>query len=85
MNPEIRPQKFTTTTVKLGAIFEKNRRSTVILKINGATPQLDQNLKPTTYLSGHFFIYIYIYILILVTYPVYTIFVFPKHNLIILM
>ena len=50
----IRSQKYPTTTVKLGTIFEKSRRSSVILKINGATPQLDQNLKPTRYLSGHF-------------------------------
>ena len=36
-------------------IFEKCRRSSVILKIVGATPQLDQNIKPTRYLSGQFF------------------------------
>ena len=52
------PQNY-TTTVKLGSIFEKSRRI-VILKINGATPQLDQNLKPTRDLPGKFFIYTYI-------------------------
>merc|ERR1712115_473913 len=31
---------------KLETIFEKNHRSSVILKIGGATPQLVQNLTP---------------------------------------
>ena len=44
--PGIRSQKYAATTVKLGTIFGKSRRSSVILKINGATPQLDQNWKP---------------------------------------
>ena len=69
MNPEIRPQKYTTTMVKLGTIFVKTVSSRVILKIVGATPQLDQNLKPTRNLCGQFFyknlsIYTYIYIYI---------------------
>ena len=42
----IRSQEYPTTMVKLGTIFEKSRLSGLILKINGATPQLDQNLKP---------------------------------------
>ena len=60
--PGIRSQKYYATTVKLGTIFGKSRRSIVILKINGATPQLDQNLKPTRNLSGHFlYVYLNIY------------------------
>ena len=59
----IRSQQYTATTVKFGTIFGKSRRSSVILKINGATPQLDQNLKPTRNLPGHFlYIYLSIYI-----------------------
>ena len=52
----IRSQKYTTTTVKLGTIFEKSRLSSVIFKINEATSQLNQNLKPTTNLCGRFYI-----------------------------
>ena len=37
----IRSQKYPTKTVELGTIFEKSKHSSVILKINGATPQLD--------------------------------------------
>ena len=43
---EIMPQKY-STTVKLVTIFEKSRRRRMVLKINGATPQLDQKVKPT--------------------------------------
>ena len=46
ISSEIMPQKYTTTTVKLGTISEKSRRSIVILKINGATHHLNQNLIP---------------------------------------
>ena len=45
--------------VNLGTIFEKSRRSRVILKINGASPQLDQNLKPTRIFSAFITIVIY--------------------------
>ena len=60
---EIMPQKNPTMTVKLGTIFEKSRRRRLVLKINGATPQLDQNLKPTRYLCGQLlYIYLCIYV-----------------------
>ena len=62
---EITSQKYTTTTVKLGTIFEKSRPSSVILKINGGTPPFHQNLKPTRYLTENFGnIYICIHCLI---------------------
>ena len=59
--PEIRSQKYKIPPriVKLGTIFEKTVSSRVILKIVGATPQLDQNFKPITNLSRQFF-YIYL-------------------------
>ena len=41
--------------MELGTIFEKTIPSRVILKIIGATPQLDQNLKPIRNLCGQFF------------------------------
>ena len=63
MNPETRPQKYTTAMVKLGTIFVKTVSSRVILKIVGATPQLDQNLKPTRNLCGQLlYIYLCIYV-----------------------
>ena len=40
------PSIFHRKIVKLGTIFEKKVCLKGILKINGATPQLDQNLKP---------------------------------------
>ena len=51
-------QKSTTKTVKFGTIFEKGRLSSMILKIVGASPQLDQNFRPARKVSGQFFIYI---------------------------
>ena len=63
MNPEIRPQKYTTTMVKLRTIFVKTVSSRVILKIVGATPQLDQNLKPQEICADNFlYIYLSIYV-----------------------
>ena len=59
IEPGIRSQKFNSSMVKLGNNFEKSGGSTVILKNHRVTPQLDQNLKPTSNLSGHFSIYIY--------------------------
>ena len=48
--------------MKLGTIFEKIHRSTVILKIVGANPQLDQNFEPTKNLrEPYFYIYLSIY------------------------
>ena len=48
----MRSQKYNTTTVKLGPIFEKSRLSIVILKIMGVTPQLEQNSKPARNFAG---------------------------------
>ena len=39
----------------------KNGRRRVILKINGATPQLDQNLNPQDICRDNFFIYIQVH------------------------
>ena len=44
-------------------IFEKCRRSSVILKIVGATPQLDQNINPQDICPDNFsFVYKYIWV-----------------------
>ena len=59
INREITHQKYTTKTMKFGTIFGKSRRNIVILKIIGATSQLDQILKPIKNLPGQFF-YIHI-------------------------
>ena len=56
------PQKHDTTTVKLGTVFEKNCRRIVILKIVGATPQLDQNFLSPQEISREFFLYRFKYI-----------------------
>ena len=53
---EIMSQKYAATTVKLGTIFEKSRLRSGILKIHEVTSQVDQKLKPTRYMSGHFII-----------------------------
>ena len=50
--------KYSTTTVKLRTIFKKSWRNSVMLEINGATPQLVQIYTPTRNLSRHFFTYV---------------------------
>ena len=52
----------TITTVKLDTIFEKSRRSSVILKINGVTPQLTKIYKPQEICVDIFSIYISMYL-----------------------
>ena len=47
---KIMPQKYNTTMVKLGKIFEKSRRSTVILKIIGVTPKLTKISNPSRFI-----------------------------------
>jgi len=54
-------QKYNATTVKLGTIFINNRRSIVILKINGATPHLDQKIYSQEICTENFYIYIEVY------------------------
>ena len=61
MISEIMPRKYATTTVTFWTIFEKSRRNIVILKIIGATSQLDQNINPQDTCLDNFFVYISIY------------------------
>ena len=46
---------------ELGTIIGKSRLSTVILKIVGATSQLDENFKPTGNLHEQFFFIYHIF------------------------
>ena len=56
---ENKPEKYPLGPCGWEPFLEKNQFSYAILKINGATPQLDQNLKPKRYLIGDI-LYVYV-------------------------